>query len=92
MTEAYRDTYQFTEMPDPKRDAEDIVRKNRVSIFYLAGYDHLTQSTIVSMVLDAMYSHRASLTNRIPPFQTVIEEAHNLIARCAGQAVKERRS
>jgi hypothetical protein len=79
-------------MSDPKRDAEDTVRQNQVSIFYLAGCDHLTQSTIVSMVLDALFSHCASLTNRIPRFQTVIEEAHNLIARCAGQAVKERRS
>ncbi|MEY9604413.1 DNA helicase HerA-like ATPase [Bradyrhizobium japonicum] len=79
LCERLKDTYQFTEMPDPKRDAEDIVRKKQVSIFYLAGYDHLTQSTIVSMVLDALFSHRASLTNRIPPFQTVIEEAHNFI-------------
>ncbi|WP_141340246.1 ATP-binding protein [Bradyrhizobium sp. USDA 3458] len=71
--------YVFDEMPDPKRDPEEIVRKKQVSIFYLAGYDHLTQSTIVSMVLDALFSHRASLTNRIPPFQTVIEEAHNFI-------------
>ncbi|WP_370144093.1 ATP-binding protein [Bradyrhizobium elkanii] len=71
--------YVFHEMPDPKRDPEEIVRKKQVSIFYLAGYDHLTQSTIVSMVLDALFSHRASLTNRIPPFQTVIEEAHNFI-------------
>ncbi|MHC2288693.1 ATP-binding protein [Bradyrhizobium barranii] len=69
----------FHEMPDPKRDPDEIVRKKQVSIFYLAGYDHLTQSTIVSMVLDALFSHRASLTNRIPPFQTVIEEAHNFI-------------
>ncbi|NEW94436.1 ATP-binding protein [Rhodopseudomonas sp. BR0M22] len=71
--------YEFHEMPDPKRDPEDIVGKKQVSIFYLAGYDHLTQSTIVSMVLDALFSHRAALTNRIPPFQTVIEEAHNFI-------------
>jgi DNA helicase HerA-like ATPase len=71
--------YVFHEMPDPKRDPEEIVRKKQVSIFYLAGYDHLTQSTILSMVLDALFSHRASLTNRIPPFQTVIEEAHNFI-------------
>src|SRR6202043_3841576 len=77
LCERLKDDYQFHEMPDPKRDPEDIVRKNQVSIFYLAGYDHLTQSTIVSMVLDALFSHRAALTNRIPPFQTVIEEAHN---------------
>jgi uncharacterized protein len=79
LCERLKDDYQFHEMPDPKRDPEDIVRKKQVSIFYLAGYDHLTQSTIVSMVLDALFSHRAALTNRIPPFQTVIEEAHNFI-------------
>lgn len=77
--ERLKDDYVFQEMPDPKGDPEEIVRRNQVSIFYLAGYDHLTQSTIVSMVLDALFSHRASLTNRIPPFQTVIEEAHNFI-------------
>jgi DNA helicase HerA-like ATPase len=79
LCERLKDDYQFHEMPDPKRDPEDIVRKKQVSIFYLAGYDHMTQSTIVSMVLDALFSHRAALTNRIPPFQTVIEEAHNFI-------------
>lgn len=77
--ERLKDDFVFHEMPDPKRDPEEIVRKKQVSIFYLAGYDHLTQSTIVSMVLDALFSHRAALTNRIPPFQTVIEEAHNFI-------------
>jgi uncharacterized protein len=77
--ERLKDDYVFHEMPDPKREPEEIVRKKQVSIFYLAGYDHLTQSTILSMVLDALFSHRASLTNRIPPFQTVIEEAHNFI-------------
>jgi DNA helicase HerA-like ATPase len=79
LCERLKDDYQFHEMPDPKRDPEEIVRRKQVSIFYLAGYDHLTQSTIVSMVLDALFSHRAALTNRIPPFQTVIEEAHNFI-------------
>jgi DNA helicase HerA-like ATPase len=79
LCERLKDDYQFHEMPDPKRDPEDIVRRQQVSIFYLAGYDHMTQSTIVSMVLDALFSHRAALTNRIPPFQTVIEEAHNFI-------------
>ncbi|TCU74902.1 hypothetical protein EDE08_103117 [Bradyrhizobium sp. R2.2-H] len=79
LCERLKESYVFHEMPDPKRDPEDIVRKKQVSIFYLAGYDHLTQSTIVSMVLDALFLHRASLTNRIPPFQTVIEEAHNFI-------------
>jgi hypothetical protein len=50
-----------------------------VSIFYLAGYDHLNQSAIVSMVLEALFAHRSTLSGVIPPFQAIIEEAHNFI-------------
>lgn len=50
-----------------------------MSIFYLAGYDHLNQSTIVSIVLEALFAHRSTLSDVIPPFQAVIEEAHNFI-------------
>ncbi|HXS54017.1 MAG TPA: ATP-binding protein [Usitatibacter sp.] len=71
--------FAFSEMPDPKHDPERIVYPNQVSIFYLAGYDHLAQSTIVSIVLENLFAHRAKLTNDIPPFQAVIEEAHNFI-------------
>ena len=46
---------------------------------YLAGYDHLNQSAIVSIVLEALFAHRSTLQNVIPPFQAVIEEAHNFI-------------
>lgn len=71
--------YQFAEMPDPTDAPEDIVRPGQVSIFYLAGYDHLNQSAIVSIVLEALFSHRSTLSDVIPPFQAVIEEAHNFI-------------
>lgn len=71
--------FKFDEMPDPKRDPEGIVAPGRVAIFYLAGYDHLAQSTIVSLVLESLFAHRATLTDDIPPFQAVVEEAHNFI-------------
>lgn len=71
--------FEFSEMPDPKQDPERIVAPGQVSIFYLAGYDHLAQSTIVSIVLENLFAHRAKLTGDIPPFQAVVEEAHNFI-------------
>ncbi|WP_395612023.1 ATP-binding protein, partial [Allosphingosinicella sp.] len=71
--------YTFHEMPDPTDAPEDIVRPGQVSIFYLAGYDHLNQSAIVSIVLEALFGHRLTLSDRIPPFQAVVEEAHNFI-------------
>ena len=71
--------YSFTEMPDPADAPDEIVSPNLVSIFYLAGYDHLNQSAIVSIVLESLFAHRATLTNLIPPFQAIIEEAHNFI-------------
>lgn len=72
-------SYHFEEMPDPSDAPDDIVAPGAVSIFYLAGYDHLNQSAIVSMVLEALFAHRSTLSNRIPPFQAVVEEAHNFI-------------
>jgi DNA helicase HerA-like ATPase len=71
--------YAFDEMPDPWDAPEEIVYPNTVSIFYLAGYDHLNQSAIVSMVLEALFTHRSTLSDIIPPFQAVIEEAHNFV-------------
>jgi|HubBroStandDraft_4_1064222.scaffolds.fasta_scaffold00586_13 DNA helicase HerA-like ATPase len=71
--------YTFVEMPDPADSPEDIVAPNTVSIFYLAGYDHLNQSAIVSLVLEALFTHRSTLSDTIPPFQAVVEEAHNFI-------------
>ena len=70
---------EFSPMPSPTDDPEAIVRPRQVSIFYLAGFDHLNQSAIVSLVMEALFQHRARLDNRIPPFQAVIEEAHNFI-------------
>ncbi|MCA3414917.1 MAG: ATP-binding protein [Roseomonas sp.] len=71
--------YDFREMPDPWDSPDDIVSPGLVSIFYLAGYDHLNQSAIVSMVLEALFAHRSTLSGVIPPFQAIIEEAHNFI-------------
>ncbi len=71
--------YEFTPMPDPKHEPENIVKPGIVSIFYLAGYDHLAQSAIVSIVLESLFHHRATLSGRIAPFQAVIEEGHNFI-------------
>jgi len=71
--------YKFEEMPDPFDAPEGIVRPGAVSIFYLAGYDHLNQSAIVSIVLEALFSHRSTLSGLIPPFQAIVEEAHNFI-------------
>lgn len=71
--------FEFEEMPDPRRDPEELVNCGQVSIFYLAGYDHLSQSAIVSIVLEQLFAHRARLSDEIPPFQAVIEEAHNFI-------------
>jgi hypothetical protein len=71
--------YTFEEMPDPSDAPEEIVRPGQVSIFYLAGYDHLNQSAIVSIILEALFEHRSTLSGLIPPFQAVIEEAHNFI-------------
>ncbi len=70
---------QFTEMPSPTDAPDDIVRPGQVSVFYLAGFDHLNQSAIVSMVMEALFQHRSKLTGVIPPFQAVVEEAHNFI-------------
>ena len=69
----------FSELPDPESQPEAIIRPRQVSILYLGGYDHLTQSTIVSILMEALFSHRAELSGRIPPFLTVVEEAHNFV-------------
>lgn len=79
--------FPFMPMPDPRAEPTGFIRPGRVSIVYLGGYDHLTQSTIVSMVLKQLFEHRAAMTNEIPPFMTVIEEAHNFIpSRGEGQS------
>lgn len=69
----------FEPMPDPKSSPADFVRPNQASVLYLGGYDHLTQSTIAAIVLKELFNHRASMSDEIPPFLAVIEEAHNFI-------------
>jgi DNA helicase HerA-like ATPase len=70
---------EFEQLPDPNGRPEGIITPNTVSILYLGGYDHLTQTTIASILLEALYEHRANLSSRIPPFLAVIEEAHTFI-------------
>ncbi|MEE7505128.1 ATP-binding protein [Methylobacterium mesophilicum] len=71
--------YSFAELPDPETAPDEIIRPGQVSILYLAGFDHLTQSAIASLVLENLFAHRANLSDRIAPFMTVIEEAHNFV-------------
>jgi len=69
----------FEKMADPRGRPEAVISPKTVSILYLGGYDHLTQTTIVSILLEGLYEHRSSLGRRIPPFMAVIEEAHTFI-------------
>ncbi|MGA3159660.1 MAG: ATP-binding protein [Terracidiphilus sp.] len=71
--------YPFEPMPDPSTEAHKYVSPGQASIVYLGGYDHLTQSTIVALILKHLFECRASMSNEIPPFLTVVEEAHNFI-------------
>ncbi len=78
---------EFEPMPDPVTEPERFVQPGQAAILYLGGYDHLTQATIVAVVLKHLFEHRASMSNRIPPFLSVIEEAHNFIPSVSeGQA------
>lgn len=69
----------FSELPDPEGRPEAIIKPGKVSILYLGGYDHLTQTTIASVVLEGLYDHRANLSGKIPPFLALVEEAHTFI-------------
>lgn len=71
--------YTFAELPDPETAPDEIIRPGQISILYLAGFDHLTQSAIASIVLENLFAHRAQLSGRIAPFMTVVEEAHNFV-------------
>jgi DNA helicase HerA-like ATPase len=71
--------FPFAPLPDPITQAHEIVRPGQASIIYLGGYDHLTQSTMVALVLKHLFEKRASLSNEIPPLLCVVEEAHNFI-------------
>ena len=69
----------FEELPNPFSEPERIVRPGQVSVLYLGGYDHITQCSIVAIVLDALFNFRADLSGRIAPFMTVVEEAHTFL-------------
>ncbi len=71
--------FPFEAMPDPLTEPNKFVRPGQISILYLGGYDHMTQSTIVSLVLRHLFEARSSMKNTIPPFMAIVEEAHNFI-------------
>jgi hypothetical protein len=66
-------------LPNPFSAPEKIVRPGQVSILYLGGYDHITQNSIAAITLETLFERRADLSDRIPPFFAVIEEAHTFI-------------
>ncbi len=69
----------FEALPNPFARPDEIIRPNQVSILYLGGYDHLTQCSIAAITLETLFERRADLRGRIPPFLTVLEEAHTFI-------------
>jgi len=69
----------FEKLPDPKTDPASIIKPGQLSILYLGGYNHLLQTTIASMLLEQLFAHRSNLSNRIPPFSTIVEEAHTFV-------------
>lgn len=69
----------FEALPNPFARADEVVRPNQVSILYLGGYDHITQCSIAAITLETLFEKRADLSGRIPPFLTVLEEAHTFI-------------
>lgn len=71
--------YKFEPLPDSYNAPQEIVNKGLISILYLGGYDNLLQSTIVSLVMENLFQHRLAMDNAIPPFITLLEEAHNFI-------------
>ena len=69
----------FEPLPNPFAQPDEIIRPGQVSILYLGGYDHITQCSIAAITLETLFDFRSNLTNRIPPFLTVLEEAHTFI-------------
>lgn len=69
---------QFEEMPK-LTDLTAFVKPNQLTIVYLGGYDRLAQSSTAARILGSLFGARSLLTNKIPPFLAVLEEAHNLI-------------
>lgn len=66
-------------LPNPFAEPDKIIQPGQVSILYLAGYDHVTQCSIAAITLETLFEFRANLTDRIPPFFSVVEEAHTFI-------------
>ncbi len=71
--------FEFSALPNAKAQPDEIVRPGQISVIYLGGYDHITQCSIAAITLETLFEHRANLSEKIPPFQTVIEEAHTFI-------------
>lgn len=69
----------FESLPNPFAEPDKIIQPGQVSILYLAGYDHITQCSIAAITLETLFEFRANLSDRIPPFFTVVEEAHTFI-------------
>ena len=69
----------FVELADPATEPEKIISKGQLSILYLKGYETLPASAIVSILLENLFKHRQEVNEEIPPFLTIIEEAHNFI-------------
>ncbi len=69
----------FEELPDAATEPEKIINKGQLSILYLKGYENLPASAIVSILLENLFKHRQEVEEEIPPFLTIIEEAHNFI-------------
>jgi DNA helicase HerA-like ATPase len=70
---------EFEPLPNPFSQPDKIIRPGQVSILYLGGYDHVTQCSIAAITLETLFEYRANLSRRIPPFFTVVEEAHTFI-------------
>jgi DNA helicase HerA-like ATPase len=69
----------FQPLPNPFSQPDKIVKPGQVSILYLGGYDRVTQCSLAAITLETLFEHRANLSGRIPPFFTVVEEAHTFI-------------
>lgn len=69
----------FEELPDANSEPEKVISKGQLSILYLKGYETLPASAIVSILLENLFKHRQEVDEEIPPFLTIIEEAHNFI-------------
>ena len=69
----------FESLPNPFAEPDKIIQPGQVSILYLAGYDHITQCSIAAITLETLFEFRANLSDRIPPFFTVVEEAHTFV-------------